>query len=461
MLQSRKIHFIAIGGSVMHNLAIALSKQGISVSGSDDDIQDPSQSLLRQHQLLPDTCGWFPEKIDRSLDTVVLGMHARKDNPELLKALEIGVPVLSFPEFILSQSIDKQRIVVGGSHGKTTIAAIIAHVLSCFNRKFDLVIGATLAGMENPVRLSDAPIIVIEGDEYLSSPIDLTPKFLKYQHHMAIISGIAWDHANVFPTQEEYIRQFERFAEATPKGGTLIYNEEDPVSKRIGQMERADIQSIPYKTHEHHIQDGQVFLHGDDKKNVPIKIFGCHNLQNIAAAKALLKKIGITAEQFYEAITTFEGASGRLHKLAGNGDSTFFKDFAHAPSKVKATTEAVKSIYPKRELVGCLELHTYSSLNKRFLPEYKNSMDSCETAIVYYNPENLKKKKLEPFSDKELKAAFHRDDLKIYKDRGHLQHYLESLSWNNKNLLMMSSGNFSGLDINRLAQDLVHQPNKP
>lgn len=458
MSQPRKIHFIAIGGSVMHNLAIALSKQGISVSGSDDDIHEPSKSLLRQHHLLPATCGWFPEKIDRSLEAVILGMHASKDNPELLKALQIGVPVLSFPDFIHSQSIDKQRIVVGGSHGKTTITAMIAHVLSFFNRKFDLVIGASLAGMENPLKLSDAPIIIIEGDEYFSSPTDLTPKFLKYQHHMAIISGIAWDHANVFPTQQEYIRQFERFADATPKGGTLIYNEEDPQAKRIGQMERADIQCIPFKTHEHRIENGKVSLLGEDKRMVPIKIFGRHNLQNIAAAKALLRKIGITKEQFYEAIATFKGASGRLQKMAENQYSAFYKDFAHAPSKVKATTEAIKSIYPKRELVGCLELHTYSSLNKRFLPEYKGSMDSCETAVLFYNPENLEKKKLEPFTDHELKSAFHRNDMKIFNDPRLLQEYLKSLSWNNINLVMMSSGNFCGLDINELAQKLIHQP---
>lgn len=460
MSQSKKIHFIAIGGSVMHNLAITLSKQGFIVTGSDDDIQDPSRSLLRQHHLLPAAFGWFPEKIDRSLEAVILGMHARKDNPELLKALEVGVPVFSFPEFIYSQCIDKQRIVVGGSHGKTTITAIIAHVLSCFNRKFDLVIGASLTGMENSVKLSDAPIIVIEGDEYLSSSLDLTPKFLKYQHHMAIISGIAWDHANVFGTREEYNIQFERFADATPKGGTLIYNEEDPQSNRIGQIDRPDIQSIPYKTHDHRIVDGAVLLVDESKRTIPIKLFGRHNLQNIAAAKALLKKIGITAEQFYEAITTFDGASGRLLKVAENQHSTFYKDFAHAPSKVKASTEAVKSVFPNRHLVGCLELHTYSSLNKSFLPEYKNSMDSCGTAIVYYNPENLKKKNLEPFTDNDLKSAFNRNDLVIIQDSRMLQEHLESISWKNKNLLLMSSGNFSGLDINGLVQNLAHQPNK-
>ena len=461
MLQPKKIHFIAIGGSIMHNLAIALSAQGLSVSGSDDDIQDPSLSLLRQHGLLPAACGWFPEKIDRSLQAVILGMHAQKDNPELIRALEIGVPVFSFPEFIHNLSLDKQRIVIGGSHGKTTITAIIAHVLQFFNRKFDLVMGSALAGIENPVSLSDAPIIVIEGDEYLSSATDPTPKFLKYHHHMAVISGIAWDHANVFPTREEYIRQFERFADSTPKGGTLIYHEEDPHAKRIGQTERPDVQAIPYKTHDHRIAHGQVFLLDENKKSVPIKIFGDHNLQNIAAAKALLKKIGITSDQFYEAITTFTGAAGRLHQLADNGAYTCFKDFAHAPSKVKASTQAVKSIYPQRELIGCLELHTYSSLNGRFLPEYKNTMDACTMAILYYNPENLKKKKLEPFRDDELRSAFNRNDLKIFTDRTQLQNYLEALSWNNKNLLLMSSGNFSGLDINRLAKNLAHQPHQP
>jgi len=452
----KKFHFIAIGGSVMHNLAIALSQQGHHVTGSDDDIQDPSKSKLSKNNLLPNELGWFPDKIDTSIDAVILGMHAKKDNAELLKAQSLKIPIYSFPEFIYSQSLDKQRIVIGGSHGKTTIAAILIHVLSFHKRKFDYVIGAQQAGIENTVKLSDAPVILIEGDEYLSSPIDPTAKFLKYHHHMAIISGIAWDHANVFPAREDYIKQFELLADASPKCGTIIYNSEDPIVEKIGKAERADVQSIPYKTHEHIVENGVVYLTPAGKERTPIQLFGKHNMQNIAAARELLKKIGITNDQFYEAIPSFKGADGRLQPIASNKTTAIYKDFAHAPSKVRASTDAVKGLYPKRQLVGCLELHTYSSLNKNFLPEYKNSMGNCDTAIVYYNPEKVTQKGLEPLDTNTISKALNHKNLKVFSDISALQDFLQSLQWSNSNLVMMSSGNFNGLNLSQLAQNLTN-----
>lgn len=454
MFQPKKVHFIAIGGSVMHNLAIALHKQGHRVSGSDDEIEDPSRSRLSAEGLIPSEMGWFPDKLDKTLDAVILGMHAQKTNPELLKAQELGIPIYSFPDYIYEHAKDKQRIVIGGSHGKTTITALVIHVLNQYKRKFDYVVGAQVEGIDNPVKLSDAPIILIEGDEYLASAIDPTPKLLKYQHHMGVLSGIAWDHANVFPTRDEYIKQFERFADSTPKGGTLIYNSEDQVSDTIGKIERADVQSIPYKTHDHVITNGVVSLVVSKDEKVPIQIFGKHNLQNISAARELLKKIGISSEQFYKAVGSFKGAAGRLQKIYENNSSVVYKDFAHAPSKVKATVDALKNLYTNRKLVGCLELHTFSSLNKKFLPEYKDSMKACDTAILFYNPDKVKHKNLEPFSEEDLKKAFNNDRALIFTDKSALENYLTTETWNNKNLLLMSSGNFNGMDLTQLTKNL-------
>lgn len=454
MFHPQKFHFIAIGGSVMHNLAIALHQQGHHVSGSDDDIQNPSKASLTKYGLHPPSLGWHPEKIDSSVNAVIVGMHAKKDNPELIQAQSLGISVFSFPEFIYNRSIDKQRIVVCGSHGKTTITAILIHVLTFHHRIFDYVIGARQEGMDNTVKLSDAPIIVIEGDEYLSSPLDPTAKFLKYNHHIAVLSGIAWDHANVFATKEEYSKQFEILADSTPKCGTLIYNSEDQMTDTMGKIERVDVQSIPYKTHNHVIENGVVYLINSEKDRTPIQLFGKHNLQNISAAKEVLKKIGISNDQFYEALPSFKGADGRLQKIFEKNSTIVYKDFAHAPSKVRASTEAIKSLYPERQLVGCLELHTFSSLNKRYLPEYKSSMSQCDTAIVYYNPEKVKQKDLETLKDSEIKDAFNNQKTMVFTDESKLEQYLTSFSWQNMNLVLMSSGNFNGLNLSQLVQKL-------
>lgn len=453
--KKQKIHFIAIGGSVMHNLAIALKQAGHEVTGSDDEIYEPSKSTLTTHGLLPTAFGWHPEKINSGTDIVIVGMHAKKDNPELLKAQELGIKIFSFPEYIYANSLDKQRVVIAGSHGKTTITAMIIHVLNYFNRKFDYVIGAKVRGVELTVKLSDAPVIIIEGDEYLSSPLDPTPKFLKYHHHVGLISGIAWDHANVFPSEEDYVKQFDIFADQTPKGGILIYCEQDSMALMIGKKERADVLEISYRSHPQASDNHGQFYLLNVKERIPIRVFGSHNFQNISGAKEVLKKIGITSEQFFEAISTFEGASGRLQKIKDFNNCTIYKDFAHAPSKVKATVKAVKEIYPGRDLVACLELHTFSSLNKKFIPQYKDSMKSAQVAAVYFNAEKMKLKNLEPFTVAEVRSAFNNQSLHVFDEADKLQEFLAAQTWKNKNLLMMSSGNFGGLNLAEFADRIT------
>lgn len=454
MPKPQRIHFIAIGGSVMHNLAIALKNQGHTVTGSDDEIFEPSRSALDKNGLLPKSEGWNPALLDNSIDAVILGMHAKKDNPELLKAQQLGLKVYSFPEYIYNHSIDKQRVIIAGSHGKTTITGIVVHVLNFYNRSFDYVIGARIKGVDNPVKLSDAPLIVIEGDEYLCSALDSTPKFLRYQHHIGLISGVAWDHANVFPTEEEYLKQFDKFADQTPKSGILIFCDSDPMVSVVGNKQRADVISVPYKAHSHALENGQEYL-TNGKERIPIKIFGNHNLQNINGAKELLKKIGISSEQFYKAISSFEGAAGRLEKVKESRSTVVFKDYAHAPSKVKASVRAVKELYPTRDVVACLELHTFSSLNKSYLPQYKDSLKGINQAIVFFNPEKVKAKNLEPLTEADIKAAFGGNNLTVFDDAAKLEAFLAAQPWDNKNLLMMSSGNFAGFNIQTLAEKLL------
>lgn len=453
--KKQKIHFIAIGGSVMHNLAIALKQAGHEVSGSDDELFEPSRSALSKHGLLPDKEGWRPEALDESVDIVMLGMHASKDNPELLKAQSLGLKILSFPDYIYEQSKDKQRIVIAGSHGKTTITAIVIHVMNYFKRNFDYVIGARVRGIEHTVKLSGAPIIIIEGDEYLASALDPTPKFLKYQHHMGLISGIAWDHANVFSTEEEYVRQFDLFADQTPKSGILIYCEQDSMALIIGKKERFDVVEVAYKSHPHTSDTNGHFFLTEGKNKHPINLFGSHNYQNISGAKEILKRIGITNDQFFEAMSTFQGAAGRLEIVKENTLTTVYKDFAHAPSKVKATVKAVKEIYPSRDLLACVELHTFSSLSKKFLPQYKDSLKNAQVPVVYYNPEKVKAKKLEPLAESDIRSAFANPQVRVFDDARQLENFLLEQTWKNKNLLMMSSGNFGGIDLTQLSEKIL------
>ncbi|WKN31743.1 Mur ligase family protein [Porifericola rhodea] len=449
-----RVHFIAIGGSVMHDLALHLAKKGIVVSGSDDEIYDPAKSALEAQGILPEQFGWFPEKITEDLDAIVLGMHARPDNPELKKAQEMGLKVYSYPEYIYEQSKDKQRIVIAGSHGKTTITSIILHVLQHLGREFDYVLGARTATVDGLVSLSDAPIIVIEGDEYLTSPLDLSPKCLKYQHHIGLISGIAWDHYNVFPTLDDYVRQFELFADASPKAGSLVYCEEDDLATMIGRKERADVNRIEYKAHPHKVKDGVTYLKTDDGE-LAIQLFGYHNMQNISGALEVCMRIGVQKSDFYQAIPSFTGASKRLELIASDETTSVYKDFAHAPSKLQATTKAVKQQYPKRELVACMELHTFSSLNKEFIGQYQDTLSDADLGVVYHNPEVSRHKKLEPLTDELIQEAFNRKDIKVFTDSQSLQEFLLSQKWNNKNLLLMSSGNYGGLDLNAFGQSII------
>lgn len=452
------VHFIAIGGSAMHNLAIALHKKGFTVSGSDDEIVEPSFSRLKSHGLLPGSGGWDPERIHPGLNAVILGMHARSDNPELLKAQELGIPIYSYPEYIYEQSKDKKRVVIGGSHGKTTITAMILHVMKLADKDFDYMVGAQLQGFDTMVKITEnAPVIILEGDEYLSSPIDRRPKFHLYKADVGVISGIAWDHINVFPTFENYLEQFDTFIDTIEDGGTLIWFEGDEHLKTLSAKKRSsNLKMIPYRTLTGNIINGITHIETDGRL-IPLQVFGEHNLQNLNAAKLVCHELDISESEFFSHIASFKGAARRLELIAKNEVMAVFKDFAHSPSKLKATIQAVKKQFPERQLIACMELHTFSSLNKSFLSEYKDAMHEADQAIVYYNPHTIGHKKLEPLSDSEVKEAFNNPDLRIYTDSGMLLSYLKQLDWPNKNLLLMSSGNFGGLRLEELAADLSGQ----
>jgi len=452
----QRLHLIAVGGSIMHNLALALHRSGVQVTGSDDEIFEPARGRLAAAGILPAEEGWSPAKITADLDAVIVGMHARADNPELLRAQELGLRVYSFPEFIYEASKDKQRIVIGGSHGKTSITSLILHVLRYHGRKFDYAVGAQLEGFDLMVQLTDdAPIIIIEGDEYLSSPIDRRPKFHLYQHHIGVISGISWDHINVFPTEEDYREQFRIFAEMTPKAGVLIYDQDDEQVQLITVPTSPDVKYIGYGPHENVIRQGRTYLITKKDEEVPVQVFGAHNLRNISAAREVCKQLSIKGKDFYEAVATFKGAARRLELVRAGEDSVVYKDFAHAPSKLKATATALKQQYPQRKLVACLELHTFSSLNPAFLPQYAHTFDAPDVAVVYFNPHVLEHKRLPPLAPEAVQAAFQRPDLKVFTDSKELAAFLHAQNWQNTNLLMMSSGTFDGLDLVKLAEVVV------
>jgi UDP-N-acetylmuramate: L-alanyl-gamma-D-glutamyl-meso-diaminopimelate ligase len=446
------VHFIAIGGAAMHNLALALHDKGYSVTGSDDTIFDPSKSRLEAKGLLPEVFGWFPEKINSQLDAVVLGMHAKADNPELLKAQELGLKIYSYPEFLFEQSKNKTRVVIGGSHGKTTITSMILHVMHYHNKDVDFMVGAQLDGFEVMVKLTDYnDFIVLEGDEDLSSPIDRRPKFHLYKPNIALLSGIAWDHINVFPTYENYVEQFSIFVDSIVRGGSINYNAEDPEVKRVVEVSENQIRKIPYYTPDYTVENGETLLETPDGP-MPIEIFGAHNLNNLAGAKWICQHMGVDEDDFYEAISSFKGASKRLEKIAESAHSVAYKDFAHSPSKVEATTKAVKAQYAEKKLIACLELHTYSSLNAEFLKEYKGALDAADIAVVFYSPHAVKIKKLEEVTAQQIADAFQRDDLIIYTNPEEFKDFLFSQDFTNKTLLLMSSGNYGGLDFDEVKQ---------
>ena len=449
-----KIHFIAIGGSAMHNLAIALKLKGYEVTGSDDEIFEPAKGRLQKYGILPEGIGWNPDKIDQSVDAVILGMHAREDNPELLKAKELGIKIYSYPEFLYEQSKDKCRIVVGGSHGKTTITSMIIHVLQQNGIECDYMVGAQLAGFEVMVKLSEtAKIMVIEGDEYLTSPIDRRPKFHLYQPNVGIISGIAWDHINVFPTFDIYVKQFEIFANMIPADGRFIFCDDDKVLSEMSKKV-TNTQKFPYSVHPYHIQDGISYLE-TASGNIPLQIFGRHNLTNLNAARLACQAVGISDEQFYKAIATFKGASKRLELVDKNERCSVFKDFAHSPSKLKATVDAAKEQFPDRKLIACMELHTFSSLTQEFLKEYKGAMDKADEGIIFFDPHAIAHKKLPPITSQMIFEAFNRNDLEIFNDSNALTDRL-LIHQEEKNIyLLMSSGNFGGINIDELAKKIV------
>ncbi len=446
-----KVHFIAIGGSAMHNLAIALCQKGITVTGSDDEIFDPAKSRLEKYGLLPEEFGWHPERIAPDLDAVVLGMHARIDNPELLRAQELGLKIYSYPEYLYEQSKDKLRIVIGGSHGKTTTTAMILHVLAHCGIEADYMVGAQLKGFDVMVRLSHtAKVMVIEGDEYLTSPIDRRPKFHLYKPNVAIITGIEWDHINVFPTFDIYRDQFAQFINLIEPNGTLVYCDEDKEVHRVAEENRrTDIQKLPYVCPEHRVENGITYI-----GNTALQIFGHHNLLNLTAARLACRQVGVSDELFDEAISTFEGASKRLELVKKNDTCAVYKDFAHAPSKLRATIHAMREQYPDRRLVACMELHTFSSLTQEFLQQYRGTMDEADVRYVYFSKHALQLKKLPDLDPEEVRKAFG-GNVEVFTDSAVIVERIKVMPWSNSNLLMMSSGNFDGIDFAQLAEEVL------
>ncbi len=440
-----KIHFIAIGGAAMHNLALAVaSKAGYQVTGSDDEIFEPALSHLRDAGLLPAEIGWHPERITPDLDAIILGMHAREDNPELVRARELGIKIYSFPEYLYEQTKDKIRIVVGGSHGKTTTTSMILYVLNRLGIEADYMVGAQIEGFERMVRLSDtAKYAVFEGDEYLTSPLDLRSKFLWYHPHVAILTGIAWDHINVFPTFPQYVDTFRKFVHTI--SDTFIYYKGDENLCKLAEelkSQESKVKSVPYDAYE---------------GNVPMQVFGRHNMQNLQAAMLACHCIGVAPDDFYREISTFTGASNRLEKICETETSVAYKDFAHSPSKLKATVNAVRERYPNKKLVACMELHTFSSLMADFLPQYKGCMAEADIAYVYFNPKVIEHKQLTPITADEVRAAFGTENVEVFTESSALQQKLQSLNYNNTALLMMSSGTFDGINVKQFAEELLHK----
>ena len=449
-----RIHFIAVGGSAMHNLAIALHLKGYDVTGSDDHIFEPSKSRLNKHGLLPDDFGWDASRISDDLDFVILGMHAKVDNPELIESQNRNLKIVSYPEFIYEMSKNKTRVVIGGSHGKTSITAMALHVLNQNGREVDFMVGAQLEGFETMVHLTDEnDFILLEGDEYLSSPIDRRPKFHLYKPNIALLSGISWDHINVFPTKEIYLKQFELFLETMVSGGVLVYNKLDSQVNQISIDCKRPIRKLEYTMPDYYIDNGISFLRTDEG-DLPLKIFGDHNLSNLSGAKLICQLMGVQEEEFNNSISSFKGADKRLESILVMKDRNVFKDFAHSPSKVIATVKALKNQYQNRKLIALLELHTFSSLNKEFIVEYKDSLKSADIAVLFYDPKAIKNKGLSEIDDKMIKKAFNDNKLIVFSNSGQLSDFLLSQSYVNANLLIMSSGNYASLDLDFITSQI-------
>tara|TARA_B110000467_G_scaffold124597_1_gene116794 strand:- start:613 stop:1968 length:1356 start_codon:yes stop_codon:yes gene_type:complete len=445
-----RVHFIAIGGAAMHNLAIALKVKKYHITGSDDIINDPSKSRLKSYNLYPNDLGWFEDRITNDIDAIVLGMHAKIDNPELLKAKKLNLKIYSYPEFIYEQCKLKTRVVIGGSHGKTTITSMILHVMNFYDKEVDYMVGAQLEGFDVMVKLTEEnDFIVLEGDEYLSSPIDRRPKFHLYNPNIALISGISWDHINVFPTYEIYKKQFEIFVESIVEGGSITYNSEDLDTNEIVNNTTRSIRKFDYSIPEFTINNGITYLQTTEGE-LPLEIFGKHNLSNLMGAKWICQHMGIDEDDFYQAITSFKGASNRLEKVFTNNDSHIYKDFAHSPSKVKATVNAVKNQFEEHKVIACFELHTFSSLNSDFINEYKDTLNRADESIVYFSKTTLESKKMQKIDIKDIVNAFNNSDLLVFDDALKLKEYLFSLNYNKSVLLMMSSGSFGNIQFDEL-----------
>jgi UDP-N-acetylmuramate: L-alanyl-gamma-D-glutamyl-meso-diaminopimelate ligase len=450
-----KVHFIAIGGSIMHSLASAMKKAGNQVSGSDDEIYEPSRSRLAAAGLLPPFMGWHPERITPDLEIVVLGMHARADNPELIKAGDMGLNIESFPEFMYRLSREKLRIVVTGSHGKTTTSGMIAHILDRIGVPADRMIGASIGNLE-PVSISDARIIVLEGDEYLSSPIDPRPKFLHYDPDITIITGIAWDHMNVFPTYAQYVDSFRKLINSLRPESLLIYSAEDEELVRLVEEERPPCRRIPYSAFPYSIIDGKAIARASNGRTFPLAIFGKHNLQNLAAALLACSELVSDEEKILEAIQTFTGANKRLQLLYQNEAITAYMDFAHAPSKVKATIDAVREKHGWATLIACLELHTFSSLNPDFLPLYKDVMKNADYKLVFFSPHTLEIKKLPALSADQLAIHFNAPDLLVVQSEHELEQQVTGLAVKSPVVILwMSSGRFNGAHLQDIQPSMV------
>lgn len=447
---TNSIHFIAIGGAAMHNLALALHSKGYKVTGSDDEIKEPSLSRLKVAGLLPEKMGWFPEKLEEKPEAVILGMHARADNPELLRANELGLKIYSFPEYFYEQSKDKIRVVIGGSHGKTTITSMVMHVLKTCGKDFDYMVGSTVAGFDTMVRLTaKAPFIILEGDEYLSSPIDRRPKFHLYQAHIGLLSGIAWDHINVFPTFENYVEQFAKFANDLPEGGSLIYYKGDGELQKIAHNMHSGVQITAYDAPDYFIKDG-ISIVKIEGGEFPLQVFGKHNLTNLEGAREVCKLLGVGAKEFYEAAQSFAGAGRRMELIKQTADRVIYRDFAHSPSKLKATVAAAKEQFPERKIIACMELHTFSSLSENFLEQYAGTMVEADLPVVYFNPETIAHKKLPPVTIEQVKRAFADERIFVFTDSVELRKFITANFTSNSVLLMMSSGTFNGMDIKNL-----------
>lgn len=451
-----KVHFIAIGGSVMHQLALALKRKGYIVTGSDDEIFEPARSNLANAGILPEATGWFPDKITTAIDAIILGMHAKGDNPELQRARDLGLTIYSFPEYIYQESQQKTRVVVGGSHGKTTTTSMIMHVLKSTGKAFDYLVGARLEGFDQSVKITDAPVIVCEGDEYPASTLEKRPKFHFLFPHIAILTGIAWDHINVFPTFDFYLEQFVIFINKIEPGGLLIYNDTDPVLKKLVEdNKREDLRYQPYNIPPHSIEKGITTVSIGTHTGT-LSVFGDHNLMNLYAAWYACRELGVDEVAFVQAMANFTGAAKRLELLAKNDQTIVYRDFAHAPSKVKATMEAVKQQFPERKLIAVLELHTYSSLNEQFMKEYSGAMDKADAAAVFYSGHALEMKRMPPLPREKVVEGFGKKDLAVLNQKEELVQWLQSQSYQNANLLLMSSGNYDGIDMLTFAKKVTN-----